>query len=103
MSSTLEAKLKDIAKEGAQSELRGTSGTCRFDVDGRESLWIRVENATVTLLDTPVDADCTLSSSSDDWDRIATGEQNPMTTWLRGDLKVGGDVQLANKVGHLFL
>jgi putative sterol carrier protein len=103
VSSKLDEKLHQIAADGPQPELRGAAGTCRFDVEGGESRWIRVEDGAVTVLEAPVDADCTLSSSSDDWERMASGEQNPLTTWLRGDLRIAGDPQLANRVGRLFL
>jgi putative sterol carrier protein len=103
MSNALEQKLQEIVSEGFQPELRGTSGTCCLEVDGGESQWIRIQDGAVSILNAPVDPDCTLASSSDDWERIAAGTQNPLTTWLRGDLRVSGDAQFANRVGRLFI
>ena len=48
------------------------------------------------------DADATISTTAEVFDRISSGEQNPTTAYMTGKLKVKGDMGAAMKLQKLF-
>ena len=45
--------------------------------------------------------DCTITAADDDLARIVTGKANAQQLFMRGKLKVGGNIMLAQKLGEL--
>jgi putative sterol carrier protein len=74
-----------------------------FDVAGEGRWLVEVRSGTVKVTEGwEGDADVTISTSSEVFDKIAAGKQNPMTAYMTGKLKVGGDVNAALKLQKLF-
>ena len=48
------------------------------------------------------DADVTISSSAETFEKIRSGEQNPTTAYMTGKLKIKGDMGAAMKLQKLF-
>lgn len=96
----IDSRVDALVEKGYDPLLRGARGTCRIDVEGAGSRILRIDDGAVTLVDGPIEPDCVISASSEDFDRIARGEQNPLTTWLRGDLTVRGEVTVARRVAR---
>ena len=48
------------------------------------------------------DADCTFSTSEENFEKIVAGEQNPTTAYMTGKLKIKGDMGAAMKLQKLF-
>jgi putative sterol carrier protein len=47
------------------------------------------------------DADCTISMSLKNFDKLRKGDLNPMTAFMMGKIKVKGDMSLAMKLKDL--
>jgi putative sterol carrier protein len=48
------------------------------------------------------EADCTISTSAEVFERLVRREQNPTTAYMTGKLKVKGDMGAAMKLQKLF-
>src|SRR5262249_53105162 len=93
-----------VARGSNDPMLRHATGTCRFDIVGIGSWLVRADHGTLSVNEArgPTPADCTLTASADDFVRMARGEQNPLTTFMRGRLQLTGRIQLAERFLHLF-
>ena len=74
----------------------------RFDVDGAGTWIVDVVDGRVRVRETEEEADVTIATSEDNFMAIVRGEQNPMTAYMTGKLKVKGDLQAALKLQKLF-
>ena len=74
----------------------------RFDVDGAGTWIVDVVDGQVRVQEGEHEADVTITSSEDNFMAIVRGEQNPMTAYMTGKLKVKGDLQAALKLQKLF-
>ncbi len=80
-----------------QPGLKGVTGTYRFDVEGRPSVRIEVQDGCFTISESTAPADCVVRADEGDLARIASGEQNLITAVLQGRVQVQGDFALAQK------
>jgi putative sterol carrier protein len=80
----------------------GLNATYRFEIDGSGSWLVDVDDGKVSVTENGGDADCTISTSSETFLRIANGEQNPTAAYMSGKLKVKGDMGQAMKLQKLF-
>ena len=80
----------------------GLDAAYRFDIDGAGSWIVRVANGSVRVSEGGGDADTTISTSEQEFLRLARREQNPMTAFMTGKLRVSGDMQAAMKLQKLF-
>jgi len=92
---TLESRLDS-------SKASGLTATYRFDIDGAGTWTVDVDNGKVSVSENGGDAECTISTSSDTFMKIANGEQNPTAAYMSGKLKVKGDMGQAMKLQKLF-
>jgi predicted lipid carrier protein YhbT len=93
-----------VARATNDPMLHRAAGTCRFDVVGCGSWLVRADHGVLTVAEArgPSPADCTLTAREDDFLRMARGEQNPLTTFMRGRLQMTGQIPLAERFLHLF-
>jgi putative sterol carrier protein len=80
----------------------GLTATYRFEIDGAGEWTVDVDDGKVSVSDKGGDADCTISTSSETFLKIANGEQNPTAAYMSGKLKVKGDMGQAMKLQKLF-
>ena len=80
----------------------GMNNTYRFDVEGSGSWIVHVANGAVRVEEGTGDADCTISASEENFLRILRGQQNPMTAYMTGKLRIAGDMGAAMKLQKLF-
>lgn len=80
----------------------GMNASYRFDIDGSGSWTVDVDDGKVSVAENGADADCTISTSSETFLKIANGEQNPTAAYMSGKLKVKGDMGQAMKLQKLF-
>jgi putative sterol carrier protein len=84
------------------SKAAGMTASYKFDIDGSGSWLVDVDDGKVTVTEDGGDADCTISTSSETFLKIANGEQNPTAAYMSGKLKVKGDMGQAMKLQKLF-
>jgi putative sterol carrier protein len=84
------------------SKAAGMTASYKFDIDGSGSWLVDVDDGKVTVTEDDGDADCTISTSSETFLKIANGEQNPTAAYMSGKLKIKGDMGQAMKLQKLF-
>jgi putative sterol carrier protein len=80
----------------------GMTATYLFEIDGAGSWTVDVDDGKVSVSEDGTDADCTISTSSETFMKIANREQNPTAAYMSGKLKVKGDMGQAMKLQRLF-
>ncbi len=84
------------------SKAAGVNTTYLFDVDGAGTWHVAVQDSGVQVTEGNGDADCTISVSEENFEKIAAGELNPTTAYMTGKLKIKGDMGAAMKLQKLF-
>ena len=84
------------------SKAAGMTASYKFDIDGAGSWLVDVDDGKVTVTEDGGEGDCTISTSSETFLKIANGEQNPTAAYMSGKLKVKGDMGQAMKLQKLF-
>lgn len=85
-----------------ESQLAGMNNSYLFDIDGEGQWVVAIAAGKLTVTEGAGDADTTISTSGDTFEKIASGDQNPMTAYMTGKLKVKGDMGAAMKLQKLF-
>jgi len=80
----------------------GFSGSYLFDIDGAGRWRVDMDGGAARVTEGGSDADCTVTTSEDTFERIVAGELNPTTAYMTGKLKVAGDMGKALKLQSLF-
>ena len=80
----------------------GMTNSYVFDIDGAGTWKVDVADGEVKVTEGGGDADVTISTSSEIFQKLASGEQNPTTAYMTGKLKVEGDMGAALKLQKLF-
>jgi putative sterol carrier protein len=87
--SSLEAK-SDPAK------LEGVESSYLFDIAGEGRWLVGVHDGKLTVTENPeAPGDVTFSMSGETFEKLRTGQQNPLTAYATGKLKVTGDIAAA--------
>ena len=84
------------------SKLAGMSNSYLFDIEGEGQWLVTVADGAISVADGGGDADATISTSGETFDKIVAGEQNPTTAYMTGKLKIKGDMGAAMKLQKLF-
>jgi putative sterol carrier protein len=86
-----------------ESKLAGMNNSYLFDIEGEGQWFVDVKDNKLTVTEGGGGtADVTLSTSSDTFAKIASGDQNPTTAYMTGKLKIKGDMGAAMKLQKLF-
>jgi putative sterol carrier protein len=86
-----------------ESKLAGMSNSYLFDIEGEGQWHVEVREGTIQVTDgANGDADATITTSAETFDKIIAGEQNPTTAYMTGKLKIKGDMGAAMKLQKLF-
>ena len=86
-----------------ESKTAGMTNTYVFDIDGAGQWTVAVDDGKVSVTEGPsADADCTISTSEENFVKMVNGEQNPTSAYMTGKLKVKGDMGAALKLQKLF-
>jgi len=72
-----------------------------FVVEGAGTWSVKVEGGKVSVSEGDHGGECTFKTSEKTFQRIVDGEQNPLTAYMTGKLKVSGDVGAAMKLKDL--
>ena len=82
--------------------IEGMTNTYVFDIEGAGVWTVAIADGAVTVTEGAGDADCTFSTSEENFEKIVAGEQNPTTAYMTGKLKIDGDMGAALKLQKLF-
>jgi putative sterol carrier protein len=86
-----------------ESKLAGMSNSYLFDIEGEGQWHVEVRDGAIQVTDAADgDADATISTSAETFEKIVAGEQNPTTAYMTGKLKIKGDMGAAMKLQKLF-
>jgi putative sterol carrier protein len=72
-----------------------------FVIDGAGTWTVKVDGGHVSVSEGDEGGECTFSASEKVFQRIVEGDQNPLTAYMTGKLKVSGDVGAAMKLNDL--
>ena len=81
---------------------RGDEQHVRLRHRGRGHWTVAIADGAVTVTEGASDADCTFSASEENFEKIASGEQNATTAYMTGKLKIKGDMGAAMKLQKIF-
>jgi putative sterol carrier protein len=84
------------------SKTTGMNNSFLFDIDGAGQWKVDVQDGSVNVTEGGGDADVTITTSEETFDKLVSGEQNPTSAYMTGKLKVKGDMGAAMKLQKLF-
>jgi putative sterol carrier protein len=85
-----------------ESKLAGMTNSYLFDIEGEGQWHVVVQDGKLGVTEGGGDADATITTSSEVFDKIIAGEQNATTAYMTGKLKIKGDMGAAMKLQKLF-
>jgi putative sterol carrier protein len=83
-------------------KLAGMSNSYLFDIEGEGQWLVTVADGKVGVTEGGGEADATIVTTAEVFDKIVAGEQNPTTAYMTGKLKIKGDLGAAMKLQKLF-
>ncbi len=84
------------------SKLAGMTNSYLFDIDGEGKWLVNVADGSIAVTEGDGTADATIETSSETFEKIISGEQNPTTAYMTGKLKIKGDMGAAMKLQKIF-
>ena len=91
-----------LESRGDATKLAGMNNSYLFDIEGEGQWLVTVADGAINVSEGGGDADATIETSSDTFEKIVAGEQNPTTAYMTGKLKIKGDMGAAMKLQKLF-
>jgi putative sterol carrier protein len=85
-----------------ESKLAGMTNSYLFDIEGEGQWLVAVADGKIDVTEGGGDADATISTSGETFEKIVAGEQNPTTAYMTGKLKIKGDMGAAMKLQKIF-
>ena len=85
-----------------QSKTAGMNNSYLFDIEGVGKWKVDFADGEVSVSEGGDDADVTLTTSEETFEKMVSGEQNPTSAYMTGKLKVRGDMGAAMKLQKLF-
>ena len=80
----------------------GMNNSYVFDIEGAGKWKVDVKDGSVSVIEGAEDADVTITTSEETFEKITRGEQNATSAYMTGKLKVKGDMGAAMKLQKLF-
>jgi putative sterol carrier protein len=102
MADTVQDFFANLPSRADASKTAGMTNSYVFDIEGA-GLWkVDVDDGSVSVTEGGGDADVTIATSQETFEKIIAGEQNPTSAYMTGKLKVKGDMGAAMKLQKLF-
>ena len=77
------------------------TGVYRFDISGAGSWRVDLANGKAEVTESNDGGDCVVSMKEDVFLRVLSGDQNPMTAFLMGKIRVDGDMSMVMRLKDL--
>ena len=84
------------------AKIAGMNNSFLFDIEGEGQWLVKVADGAVSVTEGTGDADATIETTGETFEKIVSGEQNPTTAYMTGKLKIKGDMGAAMKLQKLF-
>ena len=84
------------------SKTAGVNNSYLFEIEGAGQWKVDVRDGNVSVSEGTGDADVTITATEENFEKIASGELNPTSAYMRGKLKIMGDMGAAMKLQKLF-
>ena len=81
-----------------RERIRGQRATYRFDITGAGSWHVALDDGDVRVRESGDPADCVVRADERTFLRIVRREQNPLTAYMTGRVKVEGDLSLLSRL-----
>ena len=91
-----------LATKADPAKLAGMTNSYVFDIEGEGQWFVNVQDGALSVNEGVGDADATISTTGETFEKIVAGEQNPTTAYMTGKLKIKGDMGAAMKLQKLF-
>ena len=91
-----------LAARADADKLAGMNNSYLFDIEGEGQWLVNVADGQLAVTEGTGDADATITTSGETFEKIVAGEQNPTTAYMTGKLKIKGDMGAAMKLQKLF-
>lgn len=94
-----------VKARGHEPRLEKVRGTLRFDLtNGKQTnRWlVAIDKGEIAVSHRNARADCVVRTDSGVFERIASGDANPVTAVLRGAMAIEGDPQMLVQFRRLF-
>jgi putative sterol carrier protein len=92
----------NLESSADESKLAGMNNSYLFDIEGEGQWLVSVADGKLSVNEGGGDADATITTSGETFDKIVAGDQNPTTAYMTGKLKIKGDMGAAMKLQKLF-
>jgi putative sterol carrier protein len=92
----------NLESQADASKMAGMTNSYLFDIDGAGQWRVEVDDGKVSVSEGGGDADVTISSSEETFQKVVEGEMNPTSAYMTGKLKIKGDMGAAMKLQKLF-
>jgi putative sterol carrier protein len=102
MAESVQEFFDTLPERADKSKTEGMNHSYAFDIDGAGQWTVKVADGDVTVDQGMEDADVTISTSQEVFEKIVSGEQNPTSAYMTGKLKLKGDMGAAMKLQKLF-
>jgi putative sterol carrier protein len=102
MTETVQDFFTNLPSRADSSKTAGMTNSYFFDIEGAGQWTVDVDDGSVTVKEGGGDADVSISTSQETFEKIIAGEQNPTSAYMTGKLKVKGDMGAAMKLQKLF-
>ena len=102
MTETTREFFEGLSARADASKMAGMNNSYVFDIDGAGVWFVTVEDGVVSVREGEGEADCTISTTEENFQTILNGEQNATSAYMTGKLKIKGDMGAAMKLQKLF-
>ena len=102
MADSVQDFFASLSSRADPSKTAGMNNSYIFDIDGAGTWKVDVDDGAITVAEGDGDADVTISTSSETFEKIVAGELNPTSAYMTGKLKIKGDMGAAMKLQKLF-
>ncbi len=102
MAASVQEFFETLPSRADAEKTAGMNHSYVFDIEGAGQWTVKVTDGGVTVDEGVEDADVTISTSQEVFEKIMAGEQNPTSAYMTGKLKLKGDMGAAMKLQKLF-
>ncbi|HTO26669.1 MAG TPA: SCP2 sterol-binding domain-containing protein [Gaiellaceae bacterium] len=102
MSETVQEFFNSLETRADPAKTAGMTNSYLFDIEGAGQWKVDVDNGALSVAEGGGDADATISTSLETFEKIVAGDLNPTSAYMTGKLKIKGDMGAAMKLQKLF-